>query len=145
VQENMLATIYAGTKKYADVELTEIGNYFKNELRIQTPSLTQTVRLLSGGNQQKCVLARWLQINPKLLIVDELTHGIDVGAKFEIYELLRKLSANGTAILLISSELPEVLQLADRVLVMYAGKITGELNHSDANEENILALASGGE
>jgi ABC-type sugar transport system ATPase subunit len=121
----------------------KISHHFKKELRIQTPSVHQPVRLLSGGNQQKCVLARWLQANPKVLIIDEPTHGIDVGAKFEIYELLRTLAAEGTAILLISSELPEVLQMADRILVMYAGKILGELSHSEATEESILNLASG--
>lgn len=143
VQENIVSSIFAGKSHFSESELSRISTQFKEELRIQTPSVHQPVRLLSGGNQQKCVLARWLHANPKVLIIDEPTHGIDVGAKFEIYELLRTLAAKGTAILLISSELPEVLQMADRVLVMYAGKISGELTHSAATEEAILNLASG--
>jgi ABC-type sugar transport system ATPase subunit len=90
-------------------------------------------------------LARWLHLNPKLLIVDEPTHGVDVGAKFEIYELLKKMALTSTSILLISSELPEVLALADRILVVYHGKIVGELSRSEATEGRILALASGEE
>lgn len=90
-------------------------------------------------------MARWLHLNPKLLIVDEPTHGVDVGAKFEIYELLKKMALTSTSILLISSELPEVLALADRILVVYHGKIVGELSRSEATEGRILALASGEE
>jgi ribose transport system ATP-binding protein len=145
VHHNIVSGIFAGNTHFSEDSLAEISKHFKSELRIQTPNLQQPVRLLSGGNQQKCVLARWLQINPKLLIIDEPTHGIDVGAKFEIYELLRNLAAKGTAILLISSELPEVLQMADRILVMYAGSITGELDRNQATEETILNLASGRE
>lgn len=143
VQENIVAGRFSGKQAISDQEQQQIATQFKEELRIHTPSISQKVRLLSGGNQQKCVLARWLHLNPKLLIVDEPTHGVDVRAKFEIYDLLKKMALAGTGILLISSELPEVLALADRVLVVYHGKIVGELSRQEATEERILALASG--
>ena len=138
-----MAGRFSGNKAISTQEQQQIAIQFKEDLRIQTPNISQKVRLLSGGNQQKCVLARWLHLNPKLLIVDEPTHGVDVGAKFEIYELLKKMALTGTGILLISSELPEVLALADRILVVYHGKIVGELSRNEATEEGILALASG--
>jgi ABC-type sugar transport system ATPase subunit len=99
------------------------------------------VRKLSGGNQQKVVLARWLARKPKVLILDEPTRGIDVGAKAEIYHLIDDLARSGVAVLVISSELPEVLGLADRIIVMQNGHITGELDRADASEEAILGLA----
>ena len=145
VQENIVAGRFSGNKAISGQEQQQIATQFKEDLRIQTPTISQKIRLLSGGNQQKCVLARWLHLNPKLLMVDEPTHGVDVGAKFEIYELLKKMALTGTGILLISSELPEVLALADRILVVYHGKIVGELSRSEATEERILALASGEE
>ena len=145
VQENIVAGRFSGNKAISGQEQQQIATQFKEDLRIRTPTISQKVRLLSGGNQQKCVLARWLHLNPKLLMVDEPTHGVDVGAKFEIYELLKKMALTGTGILLISSELPEVLALADRILVVYHGKIVGELSRSEATEERILALASGEE
>ena len=98
-------------------------------------------RNLSGGNQQKVVLARWLARRPQVLILDEPTRGVDVGAKAEIYHVINELAGEGIAIVVISSELPEILALADRVLVMQAGRITGELARSEATEERILALA----
>jgi len=142
VKDNILAGAFGKSDAVSEQEKTNIAQHYKAELRIQTPSLDQTIGLLSGGNQQKCILARWLHLNPKVLIVDEPTHGIDVGAKFEIYQLLRKLAEKGTAIILISSELPEVLILSDRILVMHLGEIKGELSKEEATEENILALAS---
>ncbi len=111
-------------------------------LNVQTPSVEQAVMKLSGGNQQKVLLARWLAIHPRLLIVDEPTRGVDVGAKVEIYTLLRRLAADGVAILLISSELPEVLGMADRILVMHEGKLTGALARNQATEERIMTLAT---
>jgi L-arabinose transport system ATP-binding protein len=96
---------------------------------------------LSGGNQQKVVLARWLARNPALLILDEPTRGVDVGAKSEIYAIIHELAAAGIAILMVSSELPEVLGLADRIIVMQNGRITGELARAEATEEGVLALA----
>jgi len=112
-------------------------------LDIRTPTHTQKVVNLSGGNQQKIVLAKCLALKPHVLIVDEPTHGIDVGAKSEIYRLLRELAAQGMGILLISSELPELLTLSDRVLVLYNGQITAELPREQFSEETILHYASG--
>jgi L-arabinose transport system ATP-binding protein len=114
---------------------------FTDQLRVRTPSLEQEVRKLSGGNQQKVVLARWLARRPKVLILDEPTRGIDVGAKAEIYAIISELAQAGVAILVISSELPEVLGLADRIVVMQGGRVTGELSREEATEERILALA----
>ncbi|CAM5432297.1 ABC transporter [Streptomyces spiroverticillatus] len=119
----------------------ELTRRYTDRLRVRTPSLAQEVGKLSGGNQQKVVLARWLAHRPKVLILDEPTRGIDVGAKAEIYRIIADLAEEGVALLVISSELPELLGLADRVLVMQGGRITGELDHAEATEESILALA----
>jgi inositol transport system ATP-binding protein len=112
-------------------------------LQIRTPSMEQKVVNLSGGNQQKVVLAKWLALNPKLLIVDEPTRGIDVGAKAEVHLLLSKLAQQGVAILMISSELPEILGMSDRILVMREGRISGELDRAAATQEAIMSLATG--
>jgi ribose transport system ATP-binding protein len=111
-------------------------------LRIRTPSVGQTVRNLSGGNQQKVVIARWLARDCDVLIVDEPTRGIDVGAKEEIYHLLEDLAAGGKSIIMISSELPEVLRLAHRVVVMSEGRVTGELSAAEADQEAVMHLAT---
>ncbi len=121
-----------------------IAGAIADRLRIRTPSLDHPVAKLSGGNQQKAVLGRWLAREPKVLILDEPTRGIDVGAKAEIYRLIDELAAAGMAILLISSELPELLGLADRIIVMRAGTIVGELSRDAASEEAILGLAMPG-
>ncbi|HET6960949.1 MAG TPA: sugar ABC transporter ATP-binding protein [Terriglobia bacterium] len=113
------------------------------DLQIKTPSTEQKVRNLSGGTQQKVVLSKWLFTQSRILIFDEPTRGIDVGAKSEIYQLMWKLVAQGIAILMISSELPEVLKMCDRILVMHEGEITGELKQADATQEKIMALAMG--
>ncbi len=115
------------------------------ELRVRTPGPDQPVAQLSGGNQQKVVLARWLLADAKIFLMDEPTRGIDVGAKAEIYEIIRRLAARGAAIVLVSSELEEILRLADRVLVMHRGRIAGELARADASEESIMRLATGGD
>ncbi len=120
----------------------EAAEALVQQLRIQTPGVEQKVLNLSGGNQQKVVLGRWLAIQPEILIVDEPTRGIDVGAKMEIYSLLNQLAERGVAILLISSEMLEILGLSDRIIVMHEGKITGELLSSQASEEKIMALAT---
>ncbi len=112
-------------------------------LRTKTPSIHQLCGNLSGGNQQKVVLAKWLCNNVKVLIVDEPTRGIDVGAKFEVYELFNKLSDQGVAIIMVSSELPEVLGMSDRILVIHQGEINGELDAKTATQEQILYLAAG--
>lgn len=114
---------------------------FVDKLQVRTPSLEQEVGKLSGGNQQKVVLARWLAAKPKVLILDEPTRGIDIGAKAEIYQLIDELASEGLGILLISSELPEILGLADRVYVMKNGRITGELSGAEVTEEAVLGLA----
>jgi ribose transport system ATP-binding protein len=113
------------------------------ELRIRTPSLDQIVTLLSGGNQQKVVLAKWLAADADVIIMDEPTRGIDVGAKVEIYELMNQLTARGAAILMISSELPEVLGMSDRILVMRLGRIVAELDAAEATQERVLRAALG--
>ncbi len=115
----------------------------KATLNIKTPSLQQTIENLSGGNQQKALIARWLMMNPMILILDEPTRGIDVGAKTEIHRLITQLAAEGVGILMISSELPEVLGMSDRVLVMSDGKMMGILNREEATQERVMKLASG--
>jgi ribose transport system ATP-binding protein len=102
----------------------------------------QTVGFLSGGNQQKVVLGKWLLTQPSILLLDEPTRGIDVGAKQEIYQLIGSLAATGLSILFVSSELEEIIGMADRVLVMHEGRITGELNRDELNEEAIMQLAT---
>jgi ABC-type sugar transport system ATPase subunit len=119
-----------------------VTEMFQQQLSIRTPSVRTRVGNLSGGNQQKVLLARWLLMEPSVLLVDEPSHGIDVGAKADIYDLLRQLAAQGKAILLISSELSEILMLADRILVMHEGKIAGELDGATATEEQIMNLAT---
>jgi len=114
---------------------------FVKKLNVRTPSLEQEVGKLSGGNQQKVVLARWLAARPKVLILDEPTRGIDVGAKAEIYRLIDELANDGLGIMFISSELPEILGLSDRIYVMQNGRITGELSGAQATEETVLGLA----
>ncbi|MBW2056840.1 MAG: sugar ABC transporter ATP-binding protein [Deltaproteobacteria bacterium] len=121
----------------------EMTTTLARELAIRTPSLNTEVNSLSGGNQQKVVLAKWLSAAPKLMIFDEPTRGLDVGAKSEIHQLIRKLAANGTGILLISSELPELIGLSDRVLVMRKGRMVGELSAGQITEDRVLSLAAG--
>ncbi|MFB8236887.1 sugar ABC transporter ATP-binding protein [Kitasatospora purpeofusca] len=118
-----------------------LAQEFADRLRVRTPSVEHEVGKLSGGNQQKVVLARWLAHKPKLLILDEPTRGIDIGAKSEIYRIVADLAAEGVALLVISSELPEVLGLADRIVVLQNGRITGELTREHATEQAILSLA----
>jgi inositol transport system ATP-binding protein len=114
----------------------------KQRLRVRTPDLHEPIINLSGGNQQKVLIARWLMTKPRILILDEPTRGIDVGAKAEIHKLITELAGQGVAILMISSELPEVLGMSDRVLVMHEGHMTGILDRKDANQVSIMELAS---
>ncbi|MEM6691021.1 MAG: sugar ABC transporter ATP-binding protein [Planctomycetota bacterium] len=111
-------------------------------MRIKTSSSTQPVETLSGGNQQKVVIGKWMATKPKVLMLDEPTRGVDVGAKQEIYDLIRELAESGAAILVVSSELEEVMLLGDRVIVMHEGKITGTLDRDEATEESIMHLAT---
>ena len=110
---------------------------------IRTPHLRQKAMFLSGGNQQKIVLAKWLASNPKVLILDEPTRGIDVGAKAEVHALMSQLAQAGMGIIMISSELPEVLGMSDRILVMHEGRVAGILDREGATQERIISLASG--
>ncbi|MEO8616816.1 MAG: sugar ABC transporter ATP-binding protein [Luteolibacter sp.] len=122
---------------------TKVANEQIASLRIKTPHAETLVRNLSGGNQQKVVIGKWLAMGPKVLILDEPTRGIDVGAKAEIYKLMRELAANGAVILMISSDMEEVLHVSDRVAVMHEGRITGILDREDCNEKNVMQLAVG--
>jgi ABC-type sugar transport system ATPase subunit len=118
-----------------------IAKEYIGALNIRTPSAEQPIQFLSGGNQQKCILARWIVKGVELIIFDEPTRGIDVGAKSEIYRLVDQLARDGKAVILISSELPEVLGMSDRVLVMERGRLSGEVDGRTATEESVLALA----
>ncbi|HEX7140088.1 MAG TPA: ATP-binding cassette domain-containing protein, partial [Vicinamibacterales bacterium] len=122
---------------------TSAGERAMKELRIKARSVFTVVGTLSGGNQQKVVLAKWLLTNPKVLFLDEPTRGIDVGAKQEIYQQIDRLAAEGMAIVLVSSELPEVLGLSDRVLVLHEGRLTGEFRREEAAAEAVMAAATG--
>ncbi|NUK30223.1 xylose ABC transporter ATP-binding protein [Parageobacillus sp. VR-IP] len=114
------------------------------KMKLKAPNLELKVSQLSGGNQQKVVLSKWLLNNPRVLILDEPTRGIDVGAKYEIYKIINELASQGVGIVLISSELPEVMGMSDRILVMSEGKIVGEFNRNDATQEKIMTCATGG-
>lgn len=120
----------------------QVAQEYKESLDIKTPHLEQAVGNLSGGNQQKVSLAKWLFVKPDLLILDEPTRGIDVGAKYEIYTIMNALVERGMSIIMISSELPEVLGMSDRIYVMSEGRLTGELDSRDATQEAIMRLAT---
>jgi ABC-type sugar transport system ATPase subunit len=127
---------------YHPLNAIQIAKKYVEKLHIATPGVKQKVVNLSGGNQQKVVVAKWLLTQPEVLIVDEPTHGIDVGAKFEIYELLIAMAKEGKGIIMISSDMPELLGLCDRIVVLRQGKLSGELIGADASEEKIMALAT---
>lgn len=138
-----IASAHLGKAIYDKRKNTEIAHEYIRQLHIRTPGAAIPVRKLSGGNQQKTVLAKWLSADPELLVVNEPTHGVDVGAKAEIYQILKNLTAKGKGIIMISSELPELLLLADRIAVMYQGKLMQILSKREATEEKLAALASG--
>ncbi|MEG0785198.1 MAG: ATP-binding cassette domain-containing protein, partial [Christensenella sp.] len=123
----------------------ELISEWVTKLNIKTPSPDVLMDSLSGGNQQKVVLAKWLAANPKVLIVNEPTRGIDVGAKVEIYKLLEELCQQGIAVIMISSELPETVGIADRILIFKEGGIKGEFHRKDFTQKQILQIAVGGE
>lgn len=123
--------------------INQTCNREKSRLEIKTPSMDQLIKLLSGGNQQKVLVSRWLLTAPDILILDEPTRGIDVGAKSEIHRLMCKLAQEGKAIIMVSSELPEILGMSDRVLVMHEGKVGGIFDRADATQENIMRAATG--
>jgi len=126
-----------------DAELAEVEKMVE-ALRVKTPSLEQLVQNLSGGNQQKVALGKWLLTEPQVLILDEPTRGIDVGAKYEIHAIMQSLAEAGICIVMISSELPEIIGVSDRILVMHEGKIAGELTRAEATQEKIMMYATGG-
>jgi rhamnose transport system ATP-binding protein len=121
----------------------QLAGSYVQRLAIKTPSLDVPVGDLSGGNQQKVALARWLATRPSVLVLDEPTQGIDVGAKAEIHRLMGELASQGLAIIMISSDLPEILGMSDRIAVMHAGTIIGQLNRAEATQERVMALALG--
>ena len=112
---------------------------YKKKLRTKAPSVLQNVGTLSGGNMQKVLLAKWMYADPDILILDEPTRGIDVGAKYEIYCIINDLVAEGKSVIMISSELPEVLGMSDRIYVLNEGRIVGEFDRKDATQEKIMA------
>ena len=138
----------AGLKELSGKFVTNVnrerkfGEKAKIDLRVKANSVDSIVGTLSGGNQQKVVLAKWLLINPKVLFLDEPTRGIDVGAKQEIYAQINELAQKGLAIVLVSSELPEVLGMADRVMVLHEGHVTGEFTRAEATPEKVMAAAT---
>ena len=121
---------------------TDAASSLVERLKIRLSFIRQDIKTLSGGNQQKVILARWLDSNAKIIIFDEPTRGIDVAAKAQIYQLMKELLQQGASIIMISSELPEILEMSDRVIVMHEGKITGEINREEATEQKIIALAT---
>ena len=146
VRENTTLANLRSLVKFLFVNRREersVTERYVRELQIKTPSIEQVVQNLSGGNQQKVVLAKWLFTQSKFLVFDEPTRGIDVGAKVEIYKLMNELVRKGVSILMISSELPEVLGMCDRILVMHEGRLAGELSRKDATQERIMQLATG--
>ncbi len=148
IRDNMvLPTLYSFAPKgiINEKSETDFVNMLIKRLTVKTESPDIAVGKLSGGNQQKVVIAKWVGIGPKLLILDEPTRGVDVGAKREIYELMNELTDRGVAIIMVSSELPEVLGMSDRILVVHEGKINGELLKEDATQEKIMTLATGGQ
>ncbi len=146
VRENAMVSSLKNISSFGVInvkkEVSEVKKYIK-ELNVKTPGHDKKVKELSGGNQQKVVLAKWLASGSEILILDEPTRGIDVGAKYEIYCLMNALVERGFGIIMISSELPEVLGMADRILVMHEGRVTGELLQKDATEEKIMWHATG--
>ena len=147
VRQNLGLAILKQESSYGlflnEVREGEISRKMMAQMQIKTPSSRQVVRYLSGGNQQKVVLGKWLALEPRVLLLDEPTRGIDVGAKQEIYGLMEDLAARGVAILFVSSEMEEVLRMSDRVLVMHEGRLTGELPRDRLSEEAVMQLAIG--
>ncbi len=147
VRENMTMAVHDRMRNKAGLlsraKEQEVTSRYIDRFRIKVSSSEQVVRNLSGGNQQKVVLGKWLAIRPKVLILDEPTRGIDVGAKAEVHKIMAELADEGVAILMISSELPEVLHVADRILVLREGRLTADIARVEASEERIMRAAVG--
>jgi len=137
VLSDFIKGIFFNKKREAEITQT-----YTDMMKTKTPSLEQHVNLLSGGNQQKVMIGRWLATNPSVLILDEPTRGVDVGAKAEIYAIMNYLVKQGISIIMISSELPEIINMSDRIYVMANGKVTGCIDHQDVSQEKIMKLAA---
>ncbi|MGX7393546.1 sugar ABC transporter ATP-binding protein [Carnobacterium mobile] len=147
IKENISLPSIDGFKKRGLIDTTAEKDFVQllmKRLNVKAQNAELAVSNLSGGNQQKVVLAKWIGIGSKVLILDEPTRGVDVGAKREIYQLMNELAARGVAIIMVSSDLPEVLGVSDRIIVVHEGNIAGELNKAEATEEKIMSLATGG-
>ncbi|MDQ7093139.1 sugar ABC transporter ATP-binding protein [Desulfosporosinus sp. PR] len=147
VRENLTLPNLRALSSFGFISHRLEGDFVKEsiaKLKVKVHSSEQEVRSLSGGNQQKVVIGKWLATRPKVLILDEPTRGVDIGAKREIYDLMNQLVQTGAAIIMISSELPEVLGMSDRILVMHEGRITGEFSRENATQERIMVAATGG-
>jgi len=153
---NLIGTIAANitganlhdVSKYGVIDLhdeIEVAEEYRRTLDIKTDSVNKEVNTLSGGNQQKVVLSKWLNTSPEVLILDEPTRGVDVGAKYEIYGIINKLASEGKAIVVISSELPELLGLSDRIYTISNGRITGDVPSEEATQERLMQLMTAGE
>jgi ribose transport system ATP-binding protein len=146
VKENLTALILRKVSKWGWLDSqaeNKIGVACVKTFNIATPGLEQEIQFLSGGNQQKVIIAKWFNIEPKLIIMDEPTRGVDVGTKVEIYHMIRQMAERGKAVIMISSELPEIIGMSDRIVVMHEGRIMGEIPGSEATEEKILMMATG--
>jgi ABC-type sugar transport system ATPase subunit len=143
VRENVSLAKLGDLTRYGFVDRgqeRQVVQEYVDTLQVRTPSLNQQVMYLSGGNQQKVVIAKWLALQPKILIMDEPTRGIDVGAKAEVHTLMGKLAQEGVGVIMISSELPEILGMSDRVLCMRQGRVVGELSGDEATAEQVMRL-----
>lgn len=148
VRENITMSSTSLVSNFGFVNSTKankLADEYVDKLDIRTPSLRQRIRNLSGGNQQKVIIARWLTLKPRVLILDEPTRGVDVGAKAEIHGLMRQLAEDGVAVLMISSELPEIIGVSDRILVMHEGRVTGRFERDEASQDMIMHAATGGD
>ncbi len=146
LRSNVAVTIFERLSRLGFLQFKKIDYQVRalvQQLKIRTPNLEQRVRNLSGGNQQKVVISRWLAVDPKVLILDEPTRGIDIASKAEIHVLIDELAAKGVAILVISSELPEILGISDRILVMHEGRLVAELDRSEATQARVMQAATG--
>jgi len=146
VESNISMACLGNLKKFGFVDRSsekDVAQKHVESLGVKTPTIKTLVKSLSGGNQQKCIVGRWLEINPRVLILDEPTRGIDVGTKYEIYVLMKQIAENGGSVILISSELPEVLNMSNRVLTIYDGRITGEFNPETVVPDQIMEKALG--
>ncbi len=146
VKENIMMAQFPMYRKFKFLQYKKINreaDRYIEELGVRTASKEQNVMGLSGGNQQKVVIAKWLSIGPKVLLLDEPTRGVDIGAKTEIHKIINQLAEKGLAVLMISSELPEILGVSDRILVMHEGKLKVELSHEEATQEKIMYYATG--